>query len=83
MHYYAQVSAAGRLAWRERQAAVTPSPAERAARAQALEPQVRAILAALDDAGRWTLGTTRKIIATDSYIVNTSVLCDSLRVSAP
>ena len=77
---YEDVKAAGRAAILEKRTKAEKDAASekgRAARAQALEPRVRAAIAALDAQGRWIAkyrGTEQ--IRTDTYIMNLRTLAD-------
>ncbi|MBM3865438.1 MAG: hypothetical protein FJ381_06015 [Verrucomicrobia bacterium] len=63
------------------------SLAGRAAQARALEPKVRAVLAALDSEGRWLAPAGRRSagpwITTSAYIANARLLCDYLEAVRP
>ena len=78
--YYEEVKAAGRTAIldkRKREEAAAKSKKGKAARVKALEPRVRAAIAALDSDGRWIMkfrGTEQ--IRTDTFITNARVLAD-------
>jgi hypothetical protein len=78
--YYAEVKAEGRdsiLAKRKTAAAKAASAKGKASRAKALEPRVRAAIAALDAQGRWlsrSRGTEQ--IRTDTFITNLRALAD-------
>ena len=83
--FHAEVVSAGRervLADRAAAAAKARTPAARAARAKALEPRVREIIAALDARGRWLGPAGRRHpepqITTSLFITNLGVLCDYL-----
>lgn len=83
--HHAEVVSAGRervLADRAAAAAKARTPAGRAARAKALEPRVREIIAALDAQGRWLAPAGRRQpepqITTSAFIANLGVLCDYL-----
>jgi hypothetical protein len=78
--YYEEVKAAGRakiLEKRKTAEANAASAKGKAARAKALEPRVRAAVAALDTNGRWLVkyrGTDQ--IRTDAFITNLRTLAD-------
>ena len=83
--FHAEVVSAGRervLADRMAAVAKARTPAARAARAKALEPRVREIIAALDARGRWLGPAGRRHpepqITTSLFITNLGVLCDYL-----
>ena len=83
--YHAEIVSAGRdrvLADRAAAASKARTPAARAARAKALEPRVREIIAALDAQGRWLAPAGRRNpepqITTSAFITNLGVLCDYL-----
>jgi hypothetical protein len=83
IRYHDEVKAAGRAAiLAKRTAAETKAktPASRAARAQALAPRVREIVAALDAQGRWLGGGGRRNpapqITTGLFIANLRTLAD-------
>ncbi len=80
MSYYDEVKAAGRTATLEKRKAAEAAASAakgRASRAKALEPRVRAAIAALDPQGRWLVrfrGTEQ--IRTDTFITNARLLAD-------
>ena len=81
--FYEEVKAMGRTAILEKRKtdeAKAKSAEGRQARAKALEPRVREIIAALDDQGRWMGGGGRKAtgpqITTNAFIMNLRALAD-------
>jgi hypothetical protein len=83
--YYQEVKAAGRAATLQKRAAAEAkarSAAGRAARAKALEPRVREIIAGLDAQGRWLGEGGKRVsgtqITTSAFILNLRVLADYL-----
>lgn len=84
--HYEEVKAAGRdgvLAKRQAAAEKAKTPAAKAARAKALEPRVRAVVAALDAQGRWLAAGRRggggePGISTMVFEQNARLLCDYL-----
>jgi hypothetical protein len=87
---YEEVRTKGRdalLAQRRTAEEKARSAAGRAAEARALEPKVRAALAALDAEGRWLAPAGRRTagpwITTSAYLTNARVLCDYLAAVRP
>jgi PelA/Pel-15E family pectate lyase len=83
--YYEEVKSAGRaaiLAKRKKDEAEAASAKSKAARAKALEPRVRQVIASLDAQGRWMGGGGRKAsgpqITTNAFIMNLRTLADYL-----
>ena len=78
--YYDEVKAAGRAAildQRKKQAAAAASAKGKPVRAKALEPRVRAAIAALDGQGRWIMRFRgNEQIRTDTFITNARTLAD-------
>jgi hypothetical protein len=81
--FYEEVKSAGRnaiLEKRKADEAKAKTPAGKAARAKALEPRVREVIAALDDQGRWLGRGGRKAtgpqITTTAFIMNLRTLAD-------
>lgn len=77
---FEEVKASGRAAMLEKRAkaeAAAASPKGRASRAKALEPRVRAALAALDAQGRWIVKSRgAEQIRTETFIANLRTLAD-------
>jgi hypothetical protein len=87
---YEEVRTKGRdalLAQRRAAEEKARSAARRAVEARALEPKVRAALAALDAEGRWLAPAGRRSagpwITTSAYLANARVLCDYLAAVRP
>jgi hypothetical protein len=87
---YEEVRTKGRdalLAQRRAAEEKARSAARRAVEARALEPKVRAALAALDAEGRWFAPAGRRSagpwITTSAYLANARVLCDYLAAVRP
>lgn len=78
--FYEQVKSAGREAMMaKRKAAETPTEKQRASRAKALEPRVRAAIASLDAQGRWiAAGKGGDAIRTETFVANMRTLSDYL-----
>ncbi len=83
--YYDEVKAIGRtaiLAKRKAAEDAATSPKGKAARAKALEPRVRDVIAALDAQGRWLASASRRSpapqITTSAFIANLQTLCGYL-----
>jgi hypothetical protein len=78
--FYDEVTTTGREAMlAKRKAAEAPTEKQRASRAKALEPRVRAAVAALDAQGRWLAPVkTVPSIRTETYVANMRTLCDYL-----
>jgi hypothetical protein len=83
--HYEAVKAAGRAATLQQRAAAeakAKTPAARAARAKALEPRVRDLIAALDAQGRWLGSGGKRVsgahITTGAFIMNLRMLTDYL-----
>lgn len=75
---YEQVTKDGREAVvAKRKAAATPTDKPRASRAKALEPRVRAAVAALNAQGRWmSAGKGGESIRTEVFVTNMRTLCE-------
>jgi PelA/Pel-15E family pectate lyase len=82
MAYYEEVKQAGREATLKQRSAAEArarQPAQRAARARALEPRVRTLIQDLDAQGRWVVNFRGgDWIRTDTFIANVRLLCDYL-----
>lgn len=81
--FYEEVKKAGRTAILEkRKAAEAPTDKQRASRAKALEPRVRAAVAALDAQGRWIAPVKgAPTIRTETFVANLRALCDYLEAA--
>jgi hypothetical protein len=76
--HYEAVKATGREKFLAKRDA-KPSAADKAARARALEPRVKSIIAALDAEGRWAADFRgAPTIRTETFNANVRVLCDYL-----
>lgn len=80
--FYEQVKSAGREAiLARRKAAEAPTEKQRASRAKALEPRVRAAIASLDAQGRWiTAGKGGESIRMEPFIANMRALGEYVAV---
>jgi PelA/Pel-15E family pectate lyase len=85
--YYEEVKREGHEAIRARRRdaeAQAATPAGKAARRSALEPGVRAAIAALDADGRWVVDDRGKpMIRTGTFIANLRILSDYIEVTKP